>query len=96
MTPVNISRRSLVGLLAMAPAVRPAHAGGWAAIAAEARGQTVYFNAWAGSEAINAYIAWAGQQLLARHGVRLTHVKIADAAEVVRRVRDEVKAGVAA
>ena len=32
-------------------------------IEAEAKGQTVYFNAWAGSEQINAYIAWAGQEL---------------------------------
>jgi putative thiamine transport system substrate-binding protein len=60
---------------------------------AEARGQTVYFNAWAGSEAINAYIAWAGEELSSRHGITLEHVKITDAAEVVRRVRDEVKAG---
>ena len=93
--PSKLSRRSLLGLLAAAPVLRPAYAGDWASIAKEARGQTVYFNAWAGSEAINAYIAWAGQQLLARHGVTLIHVKIADAAEVVRRVRDEVTAGVA-
>ena len=68
-------------------------AAGWGAIAAEAKGQTVYFNAWAGSPQINAYIAWAGEQLKARHGVTLEHVKLADTAEAVRRVRDEVKAG---
>ena len=65
----------------------------WATIAAQARGQTVYFNAWAGSEPINAYIRWAGGQLLARHGVRLEHVKISDAADVVQRVRTEKAAG---
>ncbi len=58
-----------------------------------AKGQTVYFNAWAGSETINAYIAWAGGELSQRFGITLAHVKIADAAEVVRRVRDEVRAG---
>jgi putative thiamine transport system substrate-binding protein len=68
-------------------------AGDWAALEAEAKGQTVYFNAWAGSEAINTYIAWAAELMKARYGVTLEHVKIADTAEVVRRVRDEVKAG---
>ena len=61
----------------------------WDAIAKVARGQTVYFNAWAGSEPINAYIRWAGQQTLERFGVRLEHVKIGDAADVVKRVRNE-------
>jgi putative thiamine transport system substrate-binding protein len=65
----------------------------WDAIAKEARGQTVYFNAWAGSEVINAYIRWAAQQTLERHGVRVEHVKISDAADVVKRVRSEKLAG---
>jgi putative thiamine transport system substrate-binding protein len=70
-----------------------AQAQDWSAIETEARGQTVYFNAWAGSETINAYIAWTGKEVEAKYGVKLEHVKVADAAEVVRRVRDEVKAG---
>ena len=91
--PVRMSRRSF-GLAALGlPFASQAYAGGWAAIEAQAKGQTVYFNAWAGSEPINAYIAWAGGELKSRHGITLRHVKIADAAEVVRRVRDEVKAG---
>jgi putative thiamine transport system substrate-binding protein len=65
----------------------------WDAIAKEARGQTVYFNAWAGAEPINAYIRWAGQQVLERFGVRVEHVKISDAADVVKRVRNEKTAG---
>ena len=32
----------------------------------QARGQSVYFNAWGGSPAINAYIAWAADQLKVR------------------------------
>jgi putative thiamine transport system substrate-binding protein len=70
-----------------------AHAGDWPAIEAAAKGQTVYFNAWAGSEPINAYIAWAAGEMRSRYGVTVEHVKITDAAEVVKRVRDEVAAG---
>jgi len=65
----------------------------WPAIEARARGQTVYFNAWAGSERINTYLQWAAAELQRRHGVRLEHVKIADAADVVKRVRAEKAAG---
>jgi putative thiamine transport system substrate-binding protein len=92
-----ISRRKLlkatlaVGLLPLAS--RMGFAADWASIEAQAKGQTIFFNAWAGSETINAYIAWAGEQVKSRYGVTLNHVKIADTAEVVRRVRDEMKAG---
>lgn len=89
----QLTRRSAITLAALAPFIGRTWAAGWTATEAEARGQTVYFNAWAGSEAINAYIAWAGSELNARYGITLEHVKITDAAEVVRRVRDEVKAG---
>jgi len=65
----------------------------WRAIEAQAKGQTVYFNAWAGSPAINAYIQWATEQLAQRYGLRLVHVKISDAAEMVQRVRNEKAAG---
>ena len=61
----------------------------WRAIQAQAKGQTVYFNAWAGSPAINAYVQWAAGQLDQRYGLRLVHVKISDAAEMVQRVRNE-------
>jgi putative thiamine transport system substrate-binding protein len=88
-----VNRRHLIGLAATLPITRLAFAAGWDTIEADARGQTVYFNAWAGSETINDYIAWAGAELKSRHGVALEHVKITDTAEVVRRVRDEVAAG---
>ncbi|MDT8992477.1 ABC transporter substrate-binding protein [Curvibacter sp. APW13] len=65
----------------------------WAAIEKRARGQTVYFNAWAGSPAINAYIQWASAQAKERYGVQVEHVKISDAADTVRRVRNEKAAG---
>jgi len=53
----------------------------------------VYFNAWAGAPAINAYIQWAAAQLAQRFGITLVHVKISDAAEMVQRVRNEKSAG---
>jgi putative thiamine transport system substrate-binding protein len=65
----------------------------WSAIETRARGQTVYFNAWAGSERINAYLQWAGAELQRNHGVNLEHVKVSDTAEVVKRVRTEKSAG---
>ena len=65
----------------------------WAAIESKARGQTVYFNAWAGSERINAYLQWAGAQVLQRFGVKLEHVKVTDTVDVVKRVRSEKAAG---
>lgn len=70
-----------------------ARAADWSATLAEAKDQTVYFNAWAGSDTINAYIKWAGDEVKARFGVTVEHVKITDTAEVVKRVRDEVAAG---
>ena len=65
----------------------------WAKTEAEAKGQSVYFNAWGGGEAINAYIAWVAQEVKGRYGVELRHVKVTDAAEVVKRVQTEVAAG---
>ncbi len=61
----------------------------WSALVARARGQSVYFNAWAGSERINAYLQWAASELQRGFGVKLEHVKISDTAEVVKRVRAE-------
>jgi putative thiamine transport system substrate-binding protein len=92
---MHLRRRHLIGAAATWPlgsAVR-AQSGAWAGIERAARGQTVYFNAWAGSERINAYLQWAAAELASRHGVELRHVKVGDTAEVVRRVRAERDAG---
>jgi putative thiamine transport system substrate-binding protein len=91
--PLTLTRRGFASLVALAPFLRPARAtGGWAEIEKKARGQTVYFNAWAGSPQTNAYIAWVGEEVSKRHGITLEHVKLTDTAEAVRRVRDEVAA----
>jgi putative thiamine transport system substrate-binding protein len=65
----------------------------WSATVQKARGQTVYFNAWAGSQNINAYLQWVAAEVKQRYGVQLEHVKISDTAEVVKRVRNEKAAG---
>lgn len=70
-----------------------AHADDWATIESKAKGQTVYFNAWGGGESINQYIDWAAQETQKRYGVTLKHVKITDAAEVVKRIKTELDAG---
>jgi len=71
----------------------PALADDWQATLAEARGQTVYWNAWGGDAQINDYIAWVGERLQEEHGVELVHVKLTDTAEAVARVLAEKAAG---
>ncbi|MCE0494781.1 ABC transporter substrate-binding protein [Vibrio salinus] len=65
----------------------------WDTILKEARGQTVYFNAWGGSQEINDYLRWADQQLQNRYGVQLKHVKVTDIAETTQRLLAEKTAG---
>ena len=95
----NVSRRTVLatigGAMAAGVTFRLAAQGGadWSAVEARARRQTVYFNAWAGSERINAYLQWAGVELQRSYAVKLEHVKISDTAEVVKRVRSEKAAG---
>ena len=65
----------------------------WTAIEAKARGQTVYWNAWAGEKSINAYIAWVAEKVRKRYGVEVEHVKLSDTAEAVAKVIAEKAAG---
>jgi putative thiamine transport system substrate-binding protein len=65
----------------------------WDEVLAEARGETVYFNAWGGAENINAYLEWAGGELQKRYGVKLVHVKLDDTANAVAKVVAEKAAG---
>jgi putative thiamine transport system substrate-binding protein len=65
----------------------------WPAIEERAEGQVVYLNAWGGDPRINAYFAWAGQELETRHNIRLVHVKLGDTAEAVSRILSEEAAG---
>ncbi len=65
----------------------------WSTIETQARNQTVYFNAWGGSEATNNYLAWASAEVKQRYGLTVKHVKVTDTAEIVKRVQTEVAAG---
>ncbi|WP_425351198.1 ABC transporter substrate-binding protein [Hoeflea marina] len=65
----------------------------WQSVLDQAKGETVYFNAWGGSENINAYIDWAGQRLKEQFGVTVVHVKLDDTANAVAKVVAEKAAG---
>ncbi len=84
---------STLATLALTLGVATGAQADWAQTQNEAKGQTVYFNAWGGGDAINAYIAWAAKEAKARYQIDVRHVKITDAAEVVKRVQTEVAAG---
>lgn len=77
-------------LLATAP---QAADGDWQRTLDEARGQTVYFNAWGGSPEINAYLLWAGQELEREYRVRLVQVKVDDIAQSVSQLLANKQAG---
>jgi putative thiamine transport system substrate-binding protein len=87
--------RLLAAIAALLCAIGPARAqdAAWADVLAKARGQTVHWNAWAGDEKTNAFIAWVGDEVAKRHGVKVVHVKLKDTAEAVTRVVAEKAAG---
>jgi putative thiamine transport system substrate-binding protein len=80
-------------LVAALVAASPTSAQSWEDVTARARGQTVNWNAWAGDEKTNAFIAWVGAEVERRYGVRVNHVKLKDTAEAVTRVVAEKSAG---
>ena len=65
----------------------------WQEVEARAKGQTVYWNAWAGDEKTNAFITWVGDEVKRRYGVSVKHVRLKDTAEAVTRVVAEKTAG---
>jgi putative thiamine transport system substrate-binding protein len=99
LTTFSLTRRQLMVVAgtattaAAAPAWAQTNPAAWAAIEKTARGQTVFFNAWAGSEQTNAYLQWVAGELRRAFDIRLEHVKITDTADVVKRVRAEKAAG---
>jgi putative thiamine transport system substrate-binding protein len=91
---MTMNRRHLLALGLLAPQL-PLRAQGdaWARTERAASGQTVYFNAWGGSDRVNAYLQWAAAEVQRQFGIKLEHVKLADTAEAVKRVRAEKAAG---
>lgn len=89
---MRILTAALAAVLTFTP-LAAATAQSWDEVVEKARGQLVFWNAWGGDERINAYIAWAGDQVQARYGVTVQHVKLADTSEAVARVVAEKAAG---
>ena len=91
-------RKLLAAAAILALGLGSAHAGdpdpaNWDAVLEDAKGETVYWNAWGGSENINAYIEWAGAEIESKHDVRLMHVKLDDTAHAVAKVVGEKAVG---
>ena len=87
----------LAGLCLLAPMANaelstiesPTPSADWQHTEQQAKGQTVYFNAWGGSTQVNNYLDWATKELQARYGITLKQVKVADIAETVNRIQAE-------
>ena len=71
------------------PAMLPAD---WNNVLNEARGQTVYFNAWGGDPKINAFLEWLSGVARSRYYIHLQHVKLAATSDAVARVLSEMRA----
>lgn len=65
----------------------------WNAVLKKARGQTVYWNAWGGSQQENDFIHWVATTVTERFGVNVQHVKLSDTADAVAKVTAEKSAG---
>ncbi|HAT1644747.1 TPA: ABC transporter substrate-binding protein [Raoultella planticola] len=87
-------RYCLLWLAALLYAPLVAHADdSWQQIARQARGQTVWFNAWGGDPAVNRYLDWVSAEVKRDYAIDLRIVHIADAADTVKRLQTEARAG---
>lgn len=68
-------------------------ADGWQHIQQEAKGQTVWFNAWGGDPAVNQYLDWVSGEMKTHYAITLNIVHLADAADAVKRIQTEDAAG---
>ena len=83
----------LAALIAPVAAIADPNPADWNAVKAEAKGQTVYWNAWGGSTTTNDFLAWVGSRVSEDYGVTLEHVKLTNTADAVTRVLAEKQAG---
>jgi putative spermidine/putrescine transport system substrate-binding protein len=66
----------------------------WADILVEARGQTVNFYMWGGSDVINGWVTgYVAQTLKERYGINLVMTPVADAPEFINKILGEKQAG---
>jgi len=87
----EILRHALLGLAILSPFA--ASASSWQQIQNDAKGQTVWFNAWGGDEAVNHYLDWVSGEVKRDYAIDLRIVHIADAADTVKRIQTEARAG---
>ncbi|MCU6671224.1 ABC transporter substrate-binding protein [Enterobacteriaceae bacterium H4N4] len=80
----------LTGLLLAGPALAD---DSWQKIKEEAHGQTVWFNAWGGDTAVNRYLDWVSGEMKSHYAINLKIVRLADAADAVKRIQTEASAG---
>jgi putative thiamine transport system substrate-binding protein len=83
---LRVSDRSAAG----GPSVA---ADSWQAIQQQAKGQTVWFNAWGGDPAVNRYLEWVSGEMQTHYAITLKIVPLADAADAVKRIQTEAAAG---
>ena len=83
----------LAALIAPVAVIADPNPADWDAVKAEAKGQTVYWNAWGGSTTTNDFLAWVGSRVSEDYGVILEHVKLTNTADAVTRVLAEKQAG---
>ena len=86
-------RARLLGLGLLSLCAFNASAADWPQIEQQAKGQTVWFNAWGGDEAVNRYLEWVSGEVKRDYAIDLRIVHIADAADTVKRIQTEARAG---
>lgn len=81
-----------LGLL-LSPLTTFAQNDNWQQIKNDARGQTVWFNAWGGDNAVNQYLDWVSGEMKTHYAINLKIVRLADAADAVKRIQTEAASG---
>lgn len=67
----------------------------WDEIVAEAKGQTVYISAWAGSDQTNEYLKWVAGRVKEDYGITLKHTPNGGGSEISAKLQQEKAANVA-
>lgn len=79
--------------LLLSPLTTFAQSDNWQQIKNDARGQTVWFNAWGGDNAVNQYLDWVSGEMKTHYAINLKIVRLADAADAVKRIQTEAASG---
>lgn len=98
---IKFKRTAQAMLLSAAASIAPqAQAEGlpgfdnWDQVVEQAKGQTVYWYMWGGSDAINGFVdKFYGEPLMDEYGITLERVPVADTVDVVNQVISEKEAG---